>query len=248
MTLLMRKERETDMSKSYTQLAARYDWESDKSVAFDLDLIRLRNGSLEHNSTSPLRIFVPRSQVIEVNGLRFISDWIVERKQEELVRKGFDEDVVESVLKDIANGDVYVEEEKRYSLNGIVAFFDTASGNLATPKILFEINGGDVKLNRAGSRSKHFGKVFVTNAEEWGSLDRKFYGSIDTDALFTPSADCTSEIHDLLKRFDADPAGVASKEGRESGNCAFCYKALTTERSRDIGYGPKCAKNYGLIY
>lgn len=242
------------MSKSYTQLAARYDWESDKSVAFDLDLLRLRNGSLEHNRGGPLRIFVPRSQIIEVSGRKFISEWILDRKQEELVTKGFDEDVVESVLKDIAHGDVYVEEEKRYSLDGIVAFFDAASENLATPKILFEnvhrinIGGGDVKLSRAGSRSKHFGKVFVTNAEEWGSSDRKFYGSIGTDALFTPSTDCTDSIHSLLSRFDDDPIGVASKEGKASGNCAFCSKALTTERSREVGYGPKCAKNYGLNY
>ena len=227
------------MSKTYTQLIADPIWESDKSIAFDLDL----------NLRKPVRIFVPRSQVIDIHGSgQFISDWIMERKMEELITKGFDEDVIQSLLDDIAHGDVFVEEEKRYSLDGIIAFFDAASDNLATPKILFEIDGGDVKLNRAGSRSRHFGKVFVTNAEEWGSLDRQFYGSIGTDALFTPSTDCTDAIHDLLRRFDNDPVGVASKEGKASGNCAFCSKALTTERSRDVGYGPTCAKNYGLNY
>jgi len=235
------------MSKTYTQLVARFDWESGKSIGFDLDPTRLRNES-SVNITKPIRIFVPRSQIIEVNGLQFISDWIIDRKQEELVTKGFDEDIVESLLKDIANGETYTEEERRYSLDGVIAFFDAAAENLATPKILFEIGDGDVKLGRAGSRSKHWGKVFVTNAEDWGSSDRKFYGTIGTNALFTASTDCTDAIHDLLKRFDEDPMGIASKEGKASGNCAFCSKALTTERSREVGYGPKCAKNYGLNY
>ena len=54
------------------------------------------------------------------------------------------------------------------------------------------------------------------------------------------------KITDLLTRFAADPAKVASEHGALTGSCCFCNKALKDERSTQVGYGSTCAKHYGL--
>jgi hypothetical protein len=62
-------------------------------------------------------------------------------------------------------------------------------------------------------------------------------------------------IKEQLQALAKDPAKVASEHGRLTGNCCFCNhrighgdkdKSASSERSRNAGYGPDCAKKYGL--
>lgn len=73
-----------------------------------------------------------------------------------------------------------------------------------------------------------------------------FFGRIRQDGCFEPSGRCTDEILETLREFSRDPADYAAAYGRRSGNCCFCYRPLTDERSLAAGYGPVCAENYGL--
>lgn len=45
-----------------------------------------------------------------------------------------------------------------------------------------------------------------------------------------------------------NPAKVAADYGRLSGRCCFCKIELTDEKSIAVGYGPQCARSYGLPY
>tara|TARA_R110002110_G_scaffold246492_1_gene462966 strand:+ start:1579 stop:2334 length:756 start_codon:yes stop_codon:yes gene_type:complete len=237
------KQRITNMK--YKKLNQEVSWNSDKSVAFD----SREEHKLIGSKGSPLRIFLPKSQVIEENGIPYISEWIINKKRSELIENGYNSISVDSFIKDLASDDEIEKGDERYQLNGIFDFFDAASENLSTPKVNFEMDdGGMLKISRAGARSKHHGKIFLTNGEEWGSSERKFYGSIDLTGLFSPSSSMNKGIEDLIKRFDKDPKGVAKAIGLQSGNCAYCQRALTTDKSREAGYGPGCAKNYGLDY
>ncbi len=110
--------------------------------------------------------------------------------------------------------------------------------------ILHTANGARVKMYRAGSKSAYEGCVQVTDG---GPFDNNvWYGRVERDGRFITSRRCTPAVRDLVARFDADPASVAAAYGLETGECCFCARELTDARSTGVGYGPVCAKNYGL--
>ena len=79
--------------------------------------------------------------------------------------------------------------------------------------------------------------------------DNVYYGRIDTDGVWIPSKsgeEVKDKLVDFLKDFAADPHACVSEYGHKSGNCCFCNKGLTDEKSVTVGYGPVCAHNWGL--
>lgn len=114
------------------------------------------------------------------------------------------------------------------------------------------------KLYRAGDRSKYRGQVQVVEDAPGKvnyegvpfSEQNRWFGRIDLDGVFHPSRKLDGEeytaVVGVLKDFAADPAGVAGKVGRWLGRCCFCHRALSDERSTEVGYGPVCASHYGL--
>jgi len=55
----------------------------------------------------------------------------------------------------------------------------------------------------------------------------------------------------ILKAYEAmcaDPVGFFAREGLKSNRCSYCSAELTDSESRTRGYGPQCAKMYGLPY
>jgi hypothetical protein len=232
----------------FVELTQETCWESDKSVAFEADE-SLNLTEVHRGKTKNIRIFIPVSMIEERDGIKYISEWIINKKRDELKNNGFNSSDVDTFLDNYLVGDrSFEKDDSRFKLTGIFDFLEDASRNLNTPKLVFDESFGRIKLARAGSKSKHHGKIFITNGEEWGSPDRVFYGSIDLTGLFTPSNDAVSEVKRFLRKLDEDTAGVVEKYGKSSGNCCFCQKALTQDRSKSVGYGPKCASNYGLDY
>jgi hypothetical protein len=127
------------------------------------------------------------------------------------------------------------------SLSGVIDLFDTAVQHLKRPAIVAE----GIRLSRCGARSAYTGAVNVTSAE--GDYDgRTWYGRIERDGTLRSGRDMTDAVRALLERLAADPAGFAAAHGRLTGNCCFCRKALTDERSTAVGYGPVCADHFGL--
>jgi hypothetical protein len=52
-------------------------------------------------------------------------------------------------------------------------------------------------------------------------------------------------VAEVIEALSADRQSLLA---RESDSCCFCGRDLLEPRSRVVGYGPKCAKGYGLSY
>lgn len=51
---------------------------------------------------------------------------------------------------------------------------------------------------------------------------------------------------EFLSRLKADPVGFLAECGRAMDRCCYCNLPLEDERSKQVGYGPICAKHWGL--
>jgi hypothetical protein len=123
------------------------------------------------------------------------------------------------------------------SLSGLVAFLKAArERGLKFPKTRFAAPGnGELLLSLAGDDSKNPGAVYVKlNGEYAGKVTREgaAYG---VDALLP-----------TLQAIEADPAAAGAAYGALTGRCSFCGLGLTDEGSIEVGYGPVCARRYGL--
>lgn len=119
-------------------------------------------------------------------------------------------------------------------------------GGKKYPKITF----GEVRLSYVKSK----GHINVTNGKSFYDADNKWYGRIvlkDGVATFDPSkksfvASDLPDVTETVKGFAASPVAFAAAYGKACGSCCFCSKELTTAESLEAGYGPDCAKRYGL--
>jgi hypothetical protein len=129
-------------------------------------------------------------------------------------------------------------------LTKLVTLFERAHAHLKYPKIEFQIDGQTIRINRAGERSKSPGTLHVAA----GGYGSQYFGSIDTDGNFAARNDCPEFVRAALTEMASDPAKFAHKHGTGSGRCIFCQLKLTDSRSLLQGYGPVCAKNWGLAW
>lgn len=137
-------------------------------------------------------------------------------------------------------------EPATVNLWNICKMFSVAIGAFARPpKLTLRVDSiGKVRIAFCGPRSKYHGSFNVTDGRAFG--DNIFYGRIDSNGNFHPSAHSTPELIAALEAFNANPAESATTHGHMSGNCMFCSKTLTDSRSVTVGYGPDCAENWGL--
>lgn len=133
-------------------------------------------------------------------------------------------------------------------MSAIFALFQKAGGHLKYPAIVLAIDEdrkNDVRLSIAGARSRFPGSVNVALTQE-----ETFAGRIQVSGQFEPSASINAAraeaIASALKAFAAAPAEIAAKFGKLRGRCCFCTMPLRDEISTAVGYGPQCAKHYGL--
>ena len=103
-----------------------------------------------------------------------------------------------------------------------------------------------IVFSRAGAASKYAGQIMITDGKPFG--ENKFFGRIDTDGSFYATRSAGAGVMSLVQDFACDPAGTAGKYGRLTGGCSFCKQGLTDERSLKVGYGPVCAKHFGLAW
>lgn len=133
-------------------------------------------------------------------------------------------------------------------LGGIMALFETAKGKgKKSPFIVLSVPGvaPGVRLSVAGVAAKVPGSLNVSTAEPFGS--NTWFGRITKGGMFEPSRQETpAALIPALKAFACDPAGEASKHGKLTGFCCFCDTMITKAESKAVGYGPICAKKFGL--
>ncbi len=128
----------------------------------------------------------------------------------------------------------------------IMALFTNAKSRLKYPKVVFDFEDTPICLHVCGPRSRHPGAISVGDGKKYSDPSRKWYGWIKPDGALVPSRYCTEDVIAFLKAFAADPAGMVANYGKSEGRCCFCRKALTDARSTAAGFGPVCAKSWGL--
>jgi hypothetical protein len=106
------------------------------------------------------------------------------------------------------------------------------------------VAGDEICISQAGDRAKFPGSLNVTDGRPFGM--NVWYGRIYQDGAFEPSRASSDTVLDFLKKFAADPVETAARYGRRTGNCCFCNRPLSDERSTTVGYGPICAETWSL--
>jgi hypothetical protein len=135
-------------------------------------------------------------------------------------------------------------------MHGVMALFTKAKEHLKHPKIVLQTKGGQkVALALAGPQSKHHGSVVVTDGA--GYPFNKFFDVVSPEGLWGPSKslqaqDIKDDLTHILSQLAKCPAAVASHYGALTGNCCFCNTKLTDPKTTSVGYGPTCAKQWGL--
>jgi hypothetical protein len=127
------------------------------------------------------------------------------------------------------------------TLPGLVALFRQAGEKLQRPKIRMIVNKEMVAI----AYNKDRGVLYVSDGGPYG--ENKYYGKVGmNDGVFVPSHNAPAGIAPLLQAISEDPEKASSDYGRLNGRCCFCDTELDDERSTHVGYGPTCAKNFGL--
>lgn len=129
----------------------------------------------------------------------------------------------------------------------LIALFDNAAQHMQFPTIRFDCDGRELKLTRTGTQAREPGAISITSARG-GYGDRRFYGTVGRDGRLRANAAAAAlpTLQSVLETISADPLGYARAYGLETKECCFCAISLTDPRSRAAGYGPICARNYGL--
>jgi hypothetical protein len=129
-------------------------------------------------------------------------------------------------------------------LTEVLTLFGRAA-RLRNPKINLDFpDTGKIVLSVAGPRSKAPGTINV--ATPGGYEANTWYGRVNLDGSFTPTRQAPAALEARLALFAADPAKVAGEHGHRTGQCCFCNRPLTDERSTEVGYGPVCADTFAL--
>ena len=78
----------------------------------------------------------------------------------------------------------------------------------------------------------------------WGTLTPAYLGKVNRRTGIVGSF--TDAVMAQVRAACENPAKIAAQYGHDTGNCSFCSKELTDNRSLSVGYGPICAGKYGL--
>lgn len=144
-----------------------------------------------------------------------------------------------------AENPVVAQPAVQLTVDGIQALFQKAAQKLKRIKVALEDSTGQkVVFKKAGPMSKYAGQIMISDGAAFGSA--LFFGRIQEDGQFVATPRATDSVKNLVQEFADNPEDVAGKYGRLTGGCCFCSKSLDDQRSLTVGYGPVCAKNFGL--
>ena len=131
----------------------------------------------------------------------------------------------------------------RIDLSAIAAFLLAAQGRgLKYPKARFlapDAPGGELRISISGPASKNPGAVQVHVRDRW-------VGYVKTTGDVIGSLSHDTEMLEYLLAIAHDPAYAAKCYGALMCQCSFCGLPLSDEGSVEVGYGPVCAKRWGL--
>jgi Family of unknown function (DUF6011) len=131
----------------------------------------------------------------------------------------------------------------------VIELFEIAGKTLKYPKIHLQLpDGSPIVMAVAGKSSRAPGWVNVSDGKPYGH--NQWYGRVSPAGEWVRGNHVVEWTHTalmaLLTRFAKSPAEVALEYGKLTGRCCFCGSELTADNSTEIGYGPVCAKKWGL--
>ena len=108
-----------------------------------------------------------------------------------------------------------------------------------------KVNTGDLLFSLAPASGKNAGHVYVKgDKDDWG--ERPYLGKITPEGKFFAGRGVEDDVKQRIAEVGADVVTAAKAHGAQHNNCCFCSRDLTTNESVSNGYGPICAKRYGL--
>lgn len=111
------------------------------------------------------------------------------------------------------------------------------------------------KMDEMGMRGVWLPNVRVSRAKESGNNPGALYlksqfgdylGKITADGALRTVVALAPVIKDELRAFVREGRDYLNRVGTETGQCCYCGLPLTDPDSVVRGYGPVCAKRYGL--
>lgn len=113
-------------------------------------------------------------------------------------------------------------------------------GGLKYPKARFLAPGGrELRLTLAGQAAKVPGSIQVNVDDEW-------MGRVEPSGQVAGKLQHDPQLLDLLLTIAGNPAEAAKAYGALMCKCSFCNLPLADAGSVEVGYGPVCAKKWGL--
>ena len=137
-------------------------------------------------------------------------------------------------------------EADSFDYGPLVAKFATTGKSKPAILIPYSAFGTVLEIKKAGKTSKYAGALMLSDGEPFGTTGARWYGYISSDGKWCKSKHVTPEVEELVKKLVTDFHGVVSTTGKAVHWCCFCGEALTDPNSVDAGYGPVCAKRWGL--
>ena len=153
--------------------------------------------------------------------------------------------VTDAPVNEVSDG-----SKRKINFDKVYTMFEEAGKYLKKPGVVFpevidsEYGAKDIKIYPGYKgdslnvivKQNYPGKVAWIGSDS--SLNWKYNHKLTDEQKHT--------ITQLLKEFADDPMGTVAKYGKLANRCCFCSKELTDPKSVTNGYGPICAKHYGL--
>jgi hypothetical protein len=131
----------------------------------------------------------------------------------------------------------------------VYALFEKAAKGGKWPRITINADGYDFYLYVSGAEAMIPNVINVKAHDGMGTDAKSWYGRITMEGAWDQRhKEVDERMADALSRLAMDPVGTVAMYGRLSGKCCFCKKQLTDAPSVDAGYGPVCAKRWGLAW
>lgn len=136
-------------------------------------------------------------------------------------------------------------------MTDLYQFFLDAREHLKFPKLTVRLpDDTPVKLYMSGVRSRYPDTINVVLPDEVTDNGRNVWlGRIHANGTWElPHVPHTSlpMVRDLVEALQQDAHGVAASYGQKTGNCCFCMRGLSDDRSVAVGYGKVCSQHWGL--
>lgn len=135
------------------------------------------------------------------------------------------------------------------NFDGVYALFKEAKKHLKYPKIVLQTEKNEpVILKMAGNKSKMPDVVNITDDQPFG--ENKWFGRVMPTGEWVQNTKIPeeelSEVGSILRKLSKNPIKTAKEYAVLTGNCCFCNTPLSDPHSTAVGFGPVCAKHFGL--